>query len=157
MDQQQKQREAIMSLEGKTYLISPQKWPGWYIYMVKNSPGNVRGWSCDPGPQGHWTLEKIGLNLYRAAPKEWPNWYMYMQNGADGNVRGWNGDPGHQGHWYVEQKGTVIIEEQHIPTYTFRPKAYPAWFMYMQKNGDGNVRGLNRDPGTQGYFIFTAI
>ena len=82
---------------------------------------------------------------------------MYMQNGADGNVRGWNGDPGHQGHWYVEQKGTVIIEEQHIPTYTFKPKAYPAWYMYMQKNADGNVRGLNGDPDTQGYFIFTAI
>lgn len=29
------------------------------------------------------------------------------------------------------------------------------WFMYMQDNGDGNVRGWQGDPGDQGHLLFT--
>ena len=80
-----------------------------------------------------------------------------MQNNKDGNVRGWNGDPGPQGHWKFTQKGTVTIGNEVVPTFVFTSVKWPNWFMYMQKNKEGNIRGWNGDPGPQGYFIMTMV
>lgn len=40
------------------YLISPKKWPNWYIYMQDIAGHNVRGCPNDPGQQGHWIIEQ---------------------------------------------------------------------------------------------------
>jgi len=76
-----------------------------------------------------------------------------MQDNSKGNVRGWQGDPGPQGHWMITQKGTVIVGGQSLPTYVFNPERWRNWYMYMQDNSKGNVRGWKGDPGIQGYFI----
>jgi len=143
-----------MSFTGSYQLMSTQKWMNWFVYMQSNSEGNVRGWKGDPGNQGHWNITQIGsTNKYLLSPKEWPNRYLYMQDNSKGNVRGWQGDPGPQGHWMITQKGTVIVGGQSLPTYVFNPERWRNWYMYMQDNSKGNVRGWKGDPGIQGYFI----
>ena len=143
-----------MPFDGCYQLLSPEKWPNWFLYMQSNAEGNVRGWNGDPGPQGHWKITQIGsTDTYLLSPKQWPNWYMYMQSNAEGNVRGWNGDPGPQGHWKITQKGSVTIGCETIPTYVLTPVTWPNWYIYMQSNAEGNIRGWNGDPGISGYFI----
>lgn len=143
-----------MSFEGTYQLMSTQKWTDWFLFMENNAWGNVRGWEGDPGPQGHWKFTKIGsTDKYLVSPKEWPNWYMYMDKGAIGNVRGCKGDPGAQGHWRITKKGTVIIGGKEVPTYVFTTEQWSDWYMYMDKDFTGNVRGWEGDPGIQGYFI----
>ena len=39
--------------------LSPVEWPNWYIYMENNCEANVRGGCGDPGPQGHFCLQKV--------------------------------------------------------------------------------------------------
>ena len=50
--------------EAYYYILSPEKWHNWGVYMENNKEGNVRGWNGDPGPQGHWIAgpyAKIGM------------------------------------------------------------------------------------------------
>ena len=138
--------------------MSTQKWMDCYVYMQDNGSGNDRGWEEDPGPQGYWKITQIeSTDKYLLSPMKWPNWYMYMQDNSDGNIRGWKGDPGPQGHWMITQKGTVIVNGQSVPTYVFSTCKWPDWYMYMQDNYAGNVRGCKGDPGIQGYFIMNEV
>ena len=72
---------------------------------------------------------------------------MYMENNKEGSVRGWNGDPGPQGHWIATLKDTVTIGGEAVVTYAFSPEKWPNWFIYMEDNKEGNIRGWNGDPG----------
>ena len=125
--------------------------------MQNDETGNVRGWKGDPGPQGHWKVDQIPDTIddprYLLSPKQWPNWYMYMQSDDTGNVRGWKGDPGPQGHWMITSKGTIIIDGVETQTFLFHPEKWPNWYMYMQSDDTGNVRGWKGDPGPQGHFM----
>ena len=80
-----------------------------------------------------------------------------MENNKEGNVRGWNGVPGPQGHWIATLKDTVTIGDEAVVKYTFSPEKWPKWFMYMEDNKEGNIRGWNGDPGSQGYFIMKYV
>ena len=86
---------------GGKFLISPKRWPNWYVYMQNNFGGNVRGLNKDPGPQGHWyvTIKDIRVRTFLLSTTKWPKWYMYMKNNFIGDIRGCRGDPGPQGHF----------------------------------------------------------
>ena len=89
----------------------------------------------------------------RISTQKWMDWYVYMQDNSEGNVRGWKGDPGQQGHFVF----TKVAQPSPDGTvrYLVSPKEWPNWYMYMQNNGDGNVRGWPGDPGEQGHWIIT--
>ena len=78
---------------------------------------------------------------------------MYMEDNDEGNVSGFKGDPGPQGHWTVTDVGTVTIDGKTVKTYDLATVKWPNWFIYMEDNKEGNIRGWNGDPGSQGYFI----
>ena len=140
------------------YRLSPEKWQNWDVYMENNSKGYVRGWNGDPGPPGHWLFTEIGsTDRFPVSPKEWPKWYMYMENNKEGNVRGWNGDPGPQGYWIATLKDTVTIGNEAVVTYAFSPEKWPNWFIYMENNKEGSIRGWNGNPGSQGHFIMKHV
>lgn len=124
--------------------------------MENAAEANVRGYNGDPGEQGHWLFTEVSGGRYLISPKKWPNWYMYMQDNGTGNVKGWNGDPGPQGHWKLTKKDTTTIGDRNFNTYLLSTEKWPNWFMYMENNASGNVRGWNGDPGVQGHFIYEA-
>ena len=143
------------------FLISTRKWPNWYLYMQNDSKGNIRGWKGDPGPQGHWHIEYNGDGTFTLLTTDkWKDWFMYMQSDSVGNVRGWKGDPGPQGHFKVEVE---VVCQARPETFTGTPKGdiiftlttekWPDWYVYMQDNGVGNVRGWGSHPGDSGIFI----
>ena len=37
------------------------------------------------------------------------------------------------------------------------PEKWLNWDVYVEKNGGGNIRGRNGDPGSQGHWLFTDI
>ena len=90
------------------YLLSPQRWPNWYLYMQGHT---VSGWRGDPGPQGHWMITQKGtvsvgdqsLPTYVFTTEQYPNRYMYMQNFFQGKLCGWDGDPGVQGYFIMRK------------------------------------------------------
>ena len=109
----------------------------------------------DPGPQGHWLWTEIPgtLDTYFIGSEQWPDCYMYMEDNDKGNVSGFKGDPGLQGHWTVTDIGTVTIDGKTVETYVLATVKWPNWFIYMEDNKEGNIRGWNGDPGSQGHFI----
>jgi hypothetical protein len=63
-------------------------------------------WKGDPGPQGHWIVERVKIHeqeCYTMRPKEWQEKFMYCQATEDGNTRGWEEDPGEQGYFVFTQ------------------------------------------------------
>lgn len=142
------------------WFIEPLAFQNWSVYMQDNGDGNVRGWNGDPGPQGHWKIEthQMKEKSYRFSTKKWPTHYMYMQDNSDGNVRGWEEDPGDQGWWTVSKSlfsKTNLFQPKTNLTYRMTTAKWRNCYMYMQDNGDGNVRGWNKeDPGPQGHFKF---
>ena len=144
--------------EAYYYCLSPKKWQNWHMYMEDNKDGYVRGWNGDPGPQGYWQFTQIGLtDTYLVSSEEWPNWYMHMENNKEGSIRGWNGDPAPQGHWIATLKDTVTIGNEAVATYVFTTEKWPNWYIYMEDNKEGSIRGWNGDPGSQRYFIMKHV
>ena len=135
------------------WLKSTVNWPDWYVYMENAAGANVRGYKGNPGDQGHWIFTQVG-DKYLISPKKWPKWYIYMEDNGTGNVKGWSGDPGPQGHWKLNKIGTVTIGDRNFNKYLLNTEKWPNWYMYMENNSTGNVRGWNGDPGPQGHFIY---
>lgn len=120
------------------------------MYSQDTSDGNVRGWTGDPGPQGHIVLKDMG-DHYMISTQRWPHWYVYMQNNDPGNVRTWDGDPGPQGHWIIKEN---TLEPG---TYRLSTKEWQSHHLYMQNKDDGNCRGWKHDPGEQGWWTFKPL
>jgi hypothetical protein len=67
-------------------VLSPEAWPTWYAYMVRNTQGLIRGWDSDPGDQGYWIVEVIqtidaNTDVVTLKPRKWPQYYMYLTYG----------------------------------------------------------------------------
>jgi hypothetical protein len=80
-----------------------------------------------------------------------------MQNVEDGNVRHWDEEAegegvGPQGLWKILRVGETDEGE---PVFSMNTMQWPNWFMYVQNNSEGNVRGWKGDAGHPGHFIFT--
>ena len=81
------------------YLISPKRWPEWYIYMEKKN-GNVSGQKGDPGPKGHWRITPRSDGTVLLSTQEWYDSYMYMQNWPSGDVQGTE-EPDEQAYFFL--------------------------------------------------------
>jgi len=153
----------LTKLASGFWLMSPVQWPHEYVYMQDNKEGNICGCSQEPGPQGHWKVEYVsstesGEDMYRFSTEKWPDCYMYMQDKGDGNVRGLNKeDPGQQGWWIP----VTIAPTEHAPRsvsfdptkfYSLTTEKWSEWYEYMQDNKEGNVRGWDVNPGSQGHW-----
>ena len=65
-----------------------------------------------------------------------------------GNVSGVAGDSGAAGYWEFIYTGYNRTITPHY--YLIRQKQWPNWYIYMENNPTGNVRGQYGKPGQQG-------
>ncbi len=94
-----------------------------------------------------------GGGPFRLSSVQWPSWFLYMQDTPDRNVRGLNGDIVDD---MVSTQGDLIFTPIDEGNYFLISTArWKDWYLYMQDNGEGNVRGYQNDPGPQGHWKIT--